>query len=194
MGARRSGMAGRLAVAAAALLLVSGPAAAQHWVGSWAASQQIPEPGNALRPEQLTDVTLRQLMRVTLGGPRLRIRLANTFGTAPLRIDSVHIARTPGGDTARILPGGAAVTFAGRAEVLIPAGAEITSDPVAFALPALATVAVTMHVADPPAQQTSHPGSRATSWLLHGQHAADLDLPGAQGSEHWFLLAGIDVE
>src|SRR3954463_3989735 len=111
----------------AALLLLPAPAAAQHWVGSWAASQQIPEPNNALRPEQLTDVTLRQLMRVTLGGPRLRIRLANTFGTAPLRIDQVHIARTPGGDAAGILPGGAALTFAGRADVIIPAGSEITS-------------------------------------------------------------------
>src|SRR3954463_14842826 len=178
----------------AALLLLPAPAAAQHWVGSWAASQQIPEPNNALRPEQLTDVTLRQLMRVTLGGPRLRVRLSNIFGTAPLRIDSVHIARTAGGDSARILPGGAAVTFAGQTEVVIPAGAEIPSDPAALPLPPLATVAVTMHVPEPPAQQTSHPGSRATSWLLHGNHVADPDLPGAQGVEHWFLLSGIDVD
>ena len=126
-------MVKRLAFALALLLRDSGSRSpAQHWVGSWAASQQIPEPNNALRPEQLTDVTLRQLMRLSLGGPRLRIRLANTFGTAPLRIDSVQIARTPGGDGARILPGGAAVTFAGRTEIVIPAGAEITSDPVAL--------------------------------------------------------------
>src|SRR6476469_7737464 len=104
-------MTRKRAFALAALLLLPAPGLAQHWVGSWAASQQIPEPNNALRPEQLTDVTLRQLMRVTLGGPRLRIRLSNIFGTTPLRIDSVHIARTPGGDSARILPGAAAATF-----------------------------------------------------------------------------------
>lgn len=187
-------MARRLAFALALLLLIPGPALAQHWVGSWASSQQIPEPNNALRPEQLTDVTLRQLMRVTLGGPRLRIRLANTFGTTPLRVGPVHVARTAGGDSARVLAGGASVTFAGRAEVVIPAGAEMTSDPVALALPPLATVAVTMHVPDPPSQQTSHPGSRATSWLLHDDHVGDLDLPGAEGVEHWYLLSGIDVE
>jgi lysophospholipase L1-like esterase len=177
-----------------ALLLLAAPASAQHWVGSWAASQQVPEPNNALRPEQLTDVTLRQLMRVTLGGPRLRVRLSNVFGTTPLRVDSVRIARTAGGDSARILPGGAALTFAGRSEVVIPAGAETTSDPVAFALPPLATVAVTMHVPAPPERQTGHPGSRATSWLIRGDHGADLDLPGAEGVEHWYLLSGIDVE
>ena len=188
-------MARRLVLALATLLLaLPAPGLAQHWVGSWAASQQIPEPANALRPEQLTDVTLRQLMRLTLGGARLRVRLANTFGTAPLRIDSVWVARTPGGDGARTLPGGAALTFAGRREVVIPAGAEVTSDPVALALPPLATVAVTMHVPAPPAQQTSHPGSRATSWMLHGNHVGDLDLPGAEGVEHWYLLSGIDVE
>ena len=194
MGADGSNLRRVLAFALAALLLVPTPGLARHWVGSWASSQQIPEPNNALRPEQLTDVTLRQLMRLTLGGPRLRVRLSNVFGTAPLRIDSVHIARTAGGDSARILPGGAALTFAGRSEVVIPAGAEISSDPVAFAAPPLATMAVTMHVPAPPAQQTSHPGSRATSWLVHGNHVADPDLPGAEGVEHWYLLSGIDVE
>ena len=194
MDQSRSGTGMRGAFLLAALLLLPAPAAARHWVGSWAAAQQVPEPNNALRPEQLTDVTLRQLMRVTLGGARLRVRLSNVFGAAPLRVDSVRIARTPGGDTARILPGGAALTFAGRSEVLIPAGAETTSDPVAFALPPLATVAVTMHLPEPPARQTGHPGSRATSWLRHGDHVADLDLPGAEGVEHWYLLSGIDVE
>src|SRR4051812_24101204 len=145
----------KLALGFAAVCLLPAPLAAQHWVGSWASSQQAAEPSNSLRPEQLRDVTLRQLMRVTLGGPPLRIRLSNAFGTAPLRLDSVHIARTPGGDSAHILAGGAAVTFAGRREVLIPAGAEITSDPVALSLPPLATVAVTMHLPEPPAQQTS---------------------------------------
>src|SRR3954453_9384446 len=104
-------MTRNLALALAALLLAPGSASAQHWVGTWASSQQVPEPNNALRPEQLTDVTLRQLMRVTLGGPRLRIRVSNVFGTTPLRLDQVHIARTSGGDGARILPGGALATF-----------------------------------------------------------------------------------
>ncbi|MBV9883660.1 MAG: SGNH/GDSL hydrolase family protein [Sphingomonadaceae bacterium] len=187
-------MTKRLLLALAALLLTPAPAPAQHWVGTWASSQQVPEPNNALPPEQLTDVTLRQLMRVTLGGSRLRIRISNVFGTTPLRIDHVRIARTPGGDSARILPGGASATFAGRGDVIVPAGAELSSDPIAFPLPPLATVAVTMHVPAPPAQQTSHPGSRATSWLLHGDRVDDLDLPGAQGVEHWFLLSGIDIE
>jgi hypothetical protein len=186
-------MVKRLAFALAALLLLPAPGLAQHWVGSWAASQQIPEPNNALRPEQLTDMTLRQLMRVTIGGPRLRIRLANTFGAAPLRIDSVHIARTAGGDGASTLPGGAAVTFAGRADVVIPAGAEISSDPVAFALPPLATVAVTMHVADPPAQQTSHPGSRATSYYAKGDFVSAPELANATPVDHWFQIEAVDV-
>jgi class 3 adenylate cyclase len=57
----------KLALAIAAICLVQGPLAAQHWVSSWASSQQVAEGNNALRPEQLTDVTLRQLMRLTIG-------------------------------------------------------------------------------------------------------------------------------
>lgn len=179
---------------AAALLLLPAPAAARIWIGTWASSQQIPEPHNALSPDQLTDMTLRQLVRVTVGGTRFRLRLSNAFGTAPLRIDAVHIARTDGGDSARILPGGRAVTFAGRREVVIPAGAHYVSDPIALAFPALSGVAISIHVPEPPAQQTSHPGSRATSWLLRGDHVDAADLPGAQAIEHWYMIAGIDVD
>jgi lysophospholipase L1-like esterase len=178
---------------AALLIFLPAPAAAQLWIGTWASSQQIPEPRNALSPAQLTDMTMRQLVRVTMGGTRFRLRLSNAFGTAPLRIDAVHIARTDGGDSARILPGGRAVTFAGRREVVIPAGADYLSDPVELAIPALSGVAISIHLPEPPAQQTSHPGSRATSWLLRGNHVDAADMPGAEGVEHWYLIAGIDV-
>src|SRR5690242_7853714 len=69
------------------------PAAAGNWLGSWASSQQIPEPRNALPPAALRDATLRQIVHLTAGGKELRVRLSNAFGTAPLTILSVHIAR-----------------------------------------------------------------------------------------------------
>ena len=64
-----------------------------HWVGSWAASQQEPEPHNALAPQDFTDATLRQIVHLSLGGERLRVRLSNRFGMEPLHFSSVHIAR-----------------------------------------------------------------------------------------------------
>ncbi len=76
------------------------------WVGSWASSQQIPEPNNALAPDDLRDATLRQIVHLTVGGKELRVRLSNAFGTEPLHITSAHIARPLSPSVART-PAGA---------------------------------------------------------------------------------------
>src|ERR1700759_4472727 len=52
-----------------------------HWVGSWPASQQIPETANLLDPELMRDATLRQIVHLSVGGSQLRVRLSNAFGT-----------------------------------------------------------------------------------------------------------------
>ena len=69
------------------------PSKQADWVASWGASQQIPEPQNALPPEDLTDATLRQIFHLSVGGRTLRVHFSNAFGTEPLRITSAHIAQ-----------------------------------------------------------------------------------------------------
>lgn len=176
-------------------LAIVAPATAREpaWVGAWAASQQVPEPRNALPAEALTDATVRQVVRVTAGGPQVRIRLSNTFGTAPLRFSAVHVARplAPGGGA--IATGGRSVTFDGQPGVTVPAGAEYVSDPIAFAVRPLESVAVSFHLPQAPAVQTGHPGSRTTAFYAPGQHVADADLPGAAKVVRWYQVSGIDV-
>jgi len=167
------------------------PARAQErWVGSWATSQQVPEDRNALGPHELDDATLRQTVHLSITGDRLRVRLSNAFGTAPLHVAAAHIARGfPGSD--KIADGGdAELRFSGRADVTIPAGAEYVSDPVTFLGK---DIAISLYFDHAPAQQTTHPGSRTTSYLLHGNHVSDAALPGATKFDHWFNIAGIDV-
>lgn len=170
-------------------------AATLGWVGSWASSQQVPEPQNALPAEDLRDATLRQVVRLSAGGQRIRVRLSNAFGTAPLRITGVHVARPVTPASARIDPASdRALTFAGQAGVTIPAGADYLSDPVDFAAAPLSSLTVSLRLAEPPAQQTGHPGSRATSYVAHGDGLAAADLPGAKTVDHWYELAGVEVE
>ncbi|MGB8480418.1 MAG: SGNH/GDSL hydrolase family protein [Acidobacteriaceae bacterium] len=165
-----------------------------HWVGTWASSQQIPEPANALPPEELCDATLRQIVYLSVGGSELRVHLSNAFGTAPLRIDSVHIARpvSPSGDQIDVTTD-KALTFAGSSDVVIPAGAEYISDPVDFPVSALSNLAISFHSQEPPAQQTGHPGSRATSYVVHGNLVSAARLPNATKVDHWYQIAGVDV-
>ena len=172
-------------------------AGAQRWVGSWAASQQAPEPMNgqpALESAKLTDATLRQVVRLSIGGEMLRVHLSNAFGTRPLTVDSVHVARPGGaGDGSIDVGTDHAVTFAGESSVTIPIGAEFISDPVKMKIAGLSDLAISFHLAEAPAPQSSHVGSRETSYLVHGEHAGDAALPGAEKQEHWYQIAAVDV-
>jgi lysophospholipase L1-like esterase len=185
---------------ALAALALCGPAAANAsgggaWVGSWASAQQVPEPQNSLAADALADATLRQHVRLSLGGRRLRVRISNLFGTAPLAVDAATIARAADAAGAALVPGSVRVLrFAGRPDVLIPAGADCLSDPVALDAPALATLAISLHFPQAPARQTGHPGSRATSWIAPGNQAPALALQGAKGVAHWYQLAAVEVE
>src|SRR4051794_8099423 len=104
-----------LALAAVALSAPARAAApASVWVGSWASAQQVPEPQNSLAPADLADATLRQHLRLSLGGRRLRVRVSNLFGTAPLVIDAATVARAADPAGAALVPGSVrTLSFAG---------------------------------------------------------------------------------
>ena len=165
------------------------------WVATWATSQQGPEASQPqLKDEQLTDATVRQIVHLSVAGSALRVQLSNAFGTKPLRVDAVHVAK------ARSAAGSAidaasdhAVTFDGGESVVIPPGAVYVSDAVAMPVDALSDLALSLHYAEAPSVQTSHPGSRATSYVVHGEHSADAELTDAEKTVRWLGLAEVDV-
>lgn len=164
------------------------------WTATWAAAQQIPEAQNSLPSDDLRDVTMRQIFHLSIGGGMLRVRLSNAFGTKPVHFTSVHIARPTSLSSAQIDPAtDKALTFSGRADVVVPAGAEYFSDPINYPVAALSSVDITFHLDEPPAAETSHPGSRATSYYVHGDVVGAADLPDARHVDHWYQISGIDV-
>lgn len=169
--------------------------APEVWVGSWSTSQQTPEPQNALAPSDMTDATIRQVVRLSIGGAALRVHLSNAFGHAPLHVTSVHIARPLSTASPEVDPASdRALTFSGSSEVTIPAGAEYISDPINYPVAALSSLAITFYLRQPPAGETGHPGSRATSYYVHGDHVSAANLPGAKTVDHWYQLSGVDVQ
>jgi lysophospholipase L1-like esterase len=168
---------------------------ASTWVATWGSSQQLPEPQNALAPADLTDATLRQIVHLSAGGSALRVHLSNAFGTEPLHITSAHIAKPLAPDTSAIDPStDRALTFSGAPDVIIPAGAEFVSDPIALAVPALSDLAISIHIDAPPARETSHPGSRSTSWYVHGDTVSAPTFTNPSKVDHWFQLSEVDVQ
>lgn len=166
----------------------------QVWVASWGASQQIPEPQNAMPTDDLRDATVRQIFHLSVGGAMVRVHVSNAFGTEALHFTSVHIARPFSPASSAIDPAtDRALTFAGSDDVTVPAGAEFVSDALNYSVAALSDLCVTFHLDSPPATQTGHPGSRATSYFVHGDSVAAPNLPDAKHVDHWYQVSEIDV-
>ncbi len=177
---------------------------AGQWATTWAAMPMLTEPAD-LPPHPyvrdgvaFADATVRQTVRVSLGGRRVRLRLTNAFGDHPLSVAAVTLALPAGGavgthairpDTVR------SVTFQGRPSVVVAAGAPALSDPLDMDLAPRSALAVTAYLArgQPAGAVTSHPGSRTTSHVRQGNRVADADLRGAARVDHWYFLGGVEV-
>lgn len=187
-------MMGRCVASAlvASLLLACPAAAAPRWIASWGSAQMTPDGENALPPARTRNVTIRQVVRLSAGGPRVRVRFSNVFGRQPLTIGAAHVARPAAGP--RLLPGGMALRFAGRSAITIAPGAEAYSDPVPLAVQAGADLAISLYISGLIDGQTGHPGARATAWLTAGDRTNDTDLPGSEPTTRWFNLSDVEVE
>ena len=164
----------------------------ERWVGTWACSPQLADPSAEPPSPGLSDSTLRQLVHISVGGTKIRVRFSNEFGKTPLTIASARVAKSAGGGTIQTgteKP----LTFAGQPSVNIPSGALMYSDPLAFELPALADLAITIHLRSAPDGITTHAGSRATSYLAAGDTVSVAELSSAQKVDHWYFLNGVDV-
>jgi lysophospholipase L1-like esterase len=168
---------------------------AQRWVASWGASQQVPEQQNELPPDDLHDATVRQIVHLSVGGSAVRVHVTNAFGTDALQFTSVHIARPLSSSSPAIDPASdRPLMFAGQPAVTVPPGAEFLSDPLDYPVGPLSDLAVTFHLDFPPARETGHPGSRATSYYVHGDAVSAATLSDARHVDHWYQLSEIDVE
>ena len=170
-----------------------GAATEGRWLPTWVSAQQVTEPHNLPPPPGFAAATVRQNVMTSIGGERVRVRLSNVFGDAPLTIDSASLAISTGHD--RIVPGTSQpVTFNGAPSVTIQPGVQWISDTIDLTLDPLTRLAVTVRTTSAPAAVTGHPGSRTTSYFVYGDVPADApSFTDATPVEHWYFLSGIDV-
>ncbi|MFB8085749.1 GDSL-type esterase/lipase family protein [Streptomyces sp. NPDC055992] len=136
------------------------------WVRTWGASPQAPD-DSVSSIDAFENATLRQLVRISGGGQRIRVRLSNEYGTERLVIGAARVALADA-DGADREGSSRAVLFGGRPAVTVPAGAPVLSDPIDLPVDALARLAVSLYV----------PG-RVDTVTCHGTfHALGLLIPG----------------
>lgn len=151
---------------------------------------------SGLTPPQalaLSNQTLRQTLRLAIGGNSIRLRLSNLFGTAPLTISAVHVARSTGGAGIDISTDRAA-TFGGQTSITIAPGSEVLSDPVSLSVPALSQIAVSMVFTSPVSVATAHGYARDAVYVASGdQGVAQSFPPGAQPLSSNYTLSAVEV-
>lgn len=168
-------------------------AEAGHWVATWATAQQLTEKNNLPPEPGFANATLRQKLRISIGGDQVRVRFSNEFGNAPLTLEAAQVALAAGEGAIRAGTS-RALTFHAGAAVTIQPGATVISDPVALSLAPLADVAITIVTKSAPSDVTGHPGSRTTSYFAHDGPAPDVsDLSSGKHADHWYFITGIDV-
>jgi lysophospholipase L1-like esterase len=162
-----------------------------HWVGTWATAPMAAP--NETTQFGSADMTLREIVHVSIGGPTVRVILTNEFGLEPLIIGAANVALSAGhGDV--VLSSANALTFSGRPGITIPPGALIVSDPVNLKLPAAADIAVSIFLPTQPIRQVSqHSFADQTSYTTTGNEVGLKTLPSPTPIYTWPFLKGIDV-
>lgn len=166
---------------------------AQSWTGTWATAVEYTGPSD-MPAKSLSNRSVREIIRVSIGGETLRMQLSNVFGNEAVDIQSVFIADAKelneiDAKTACYL------TFNGKKSTRIEAGKDIFSDNIKYNLKPLQRLAVTIcYGKQTPEHATSHRGSRTTSYIIEGIAKPKTSFKeNAECVDHWYNIAALDV-
>lgn len=172
-------------------------AARPHWIATWSPAQSWMDPrppaGTPDPVPTYANRTLREVVHTTLGGDSIRIRISNEYGDRPLVIGDARVALRADGADAK--PGtDRAFTFNGRAAVTIGAGAVVTSDPIAYHVPQLTDLVVSLYLPDSARTSTRHLLGLQTNYVSGpGDLAAAATFTPDTSYRMWTFLTGVDV-
>jgi lysophospholipase L1-like esterase len=163
--------------------------ATRRWVGTWTTA---PAPAEGVG---FSNHTLRMNVRASVGGDTLRVRLSNAHGGRKLVVGGVRVGLRDRGPA--IVPGSdRRLTFGGAETATIAAGALVVSDPVAFPLPSLGDLAVSVYLPGDVPASVGITGrySRQTNYISPpGDFSSATAMPVGKIADDWYVVCGVDV-
>ena len=179
---------------ALAALIAAAPASAESWARSWAASPQAPTPSGGRFPGSPTfhDQTVRQIVRLSGGGSRVRIRFTNEYGAAPVQVGGAHVALA--GDGSAIRPGTDHIlTFGGKPTATVAPGAPLLSDPVDMKAAPLARLAISLYLPGTVDSCTCHGTAMQIGYIASGDATGAAELADSKPLQQRAMISGVDV-
>ena len=182
----------RLLVLLMVFCAISTVSSAQNWVGTWATAPQTVVRSFMPYNNCMTNRSVRQVVKVSIGGDVIRLKLSNIYSMQPVEIRSIYIAHAK--DSSDIDAKTAQYfKFGNSYKTVIPAGKQIVSNALKFKLRNLERVAITINYTSAPEIPTVHMGSRTTSYIMKGVTNAHSNFAKAFRENHWYNISGIDV-
>ncbi len=149
--------------------------------------------GTPFRVTTLANQTVRMVLRTSIGGNRVRVRLSNAFGSAPVVVGSAHIARRASGASI-VADSDRPLTFGGRASFTMMPGVVVVSDPVALDVPVLGDLAVSLFFPNDTGNPTTHStGLRPTYVSTEGDFTSRPDFALAGTTQQYYWLSSVEV-
>lgn len=176
------------------VLIAASAAARDHWVVTWAASPAPQLPEAEMRSSKLAfeNQTLREIVRTSIGGKTVRVRLSNAYGKQKVEIGAARIALRS--EDSEIAAGSSRVlTFGGRPQVTIPTDAWVVSDPVNLDVPAYGDLAVSLFLPKAAMGAGVHYAALQTSYVGKGDQTEAASIESADKITSWAFLTGVDV-
>ncbi|RKT54155.1 LamG-like jellyroll fold domain-containing protein [Saccharothrix australiensis] len=141
------------------------------WVGAWAAPSDaavVPPGGHGF-----ADKTLRTVLKPSVTGGQVRVKLSNALNTSPVTIDAATLAGQAGTDSAIAAP--TPLTFSGKTSVTLPAGGEVYTDPVAVPSGGNGNLVVSLHLPTATTLAPTHGNATAPTFLAGGNTVTNTD-------------------
>lgn len=215
----RVGLAIVLAQLAQIALLQAQQTDREHWVATWATAQQlVRNPPPAAQPPVQTapsatappatapaapprpmgirsfnHQTVRMIVRTSIGGRRIRIKIANAFGGVPVEVGAAHVA-VRSKDSEIVPASDRALAFDGKPGCTVGPGMVILSDPLDFNVPPLGDLAISLYFPGETGPPTSHGAALHTTYISkEGDFSGQTAIPDATTAESYYWLAAVDV-
>jgi lysophospholipase L1-like esterase len=133
------------------------------------------------------------MVRTSIGGRRLRIRLSNAFGSAPIVLGTAHLA-IRAKDSGIAPDSDRSLSFNGKPGGTIAPGVVLFSDPVELNVPPVTDLAVSLYFPGETGPPTTHStGLHNTYISKEGDLTAKTEIPEPVITQSYYWLAGIDV-
>lgn len=167
----------------------------EPWLTTWGTAEEKCNLSNDNMPKlPMEGTTIRQIIRVTTAGEKIRFRLSNQYGESDVTIKSMHVAKQieptkPDIDTYT----DTVVTVGGQEEFTIPKGELIVTDAVDFSVEALENIAISCYFGEVPEIVTGHRGARATTYQLEGNMVSDETFEEPETTTSWYFLADVSL-